>query len=69
MKAVLIFFIRTYKTVLSPFLPRACIYSPTCSEYAVECLVKYGVFKGTRLAASRILRCHPFAKGGWDPVI
>lgn len=45
-----------------------CIYVPTCSAYAVEALQKYGFFKGTYLAVRRILRCHPFHKGGYDPV-
>ena len=46
----------------------SCIYTPTCSLYAIEALEKYGVFKGTYLAVRRILRCHPFHKGGYDSV-
>ncbi len=45
-----------------------CIYTPTCSQYAIEAIEKYGSIKGTYLAVRRILRCHPFRKGGYDPV-
>lgn len=69
MKRILIFIIELYRKYLSPLKRRpTCIYTPTCSEYAVEALSKYGFFKGSFLAAKRILRCHPFAKGGYDPV-
>lgn len=57
-----------YKKCISPFLPPACIYYPTCSTYAIEALKKYGPLKGTFLAVKRILKCHPFGKGGFDPV-
>ena len=54
---------------LSPLKVRThCIYTPTCSQYAIEALQKYGALKGTWLACKRILRCHPFAEGGYDPV-
>jgi len=69
MKRLVIFFISIYQKFLSPLkrMP-VCIYTPTCSSYAVEALEKYGFFKGGFLAVRRILRCHPFAKGGYDPV-
>lgn len=61
-----------YKSVLSPILhavsPTQCRYLPTCSEYAYVALVRFGVFKGSWLAFRRLARCHPFAKGGLDPV-
>lgn len=60
--------IRFYKREISPFLPNACRYIPTCSEYAMQAVEKYGAVKGGYLAARRILRCHPFHPGGYDPV-
>ena len=61
--------IRFYQKFLSPLkVYTHCIYTPTCSEYAAQAIEKYGVFKGGLLAVRRILRCHPFAKGGYDPV-
>jgi putative membrane protein insertion efficiency factor len=63
---------RIYRSVLSPVLhavsPTQCLYLPTCSEYAYVALVRFGVFKGSWLALRRLARCHPFAKGGLDPV-
>jgi uncharacterized protein len=63
---------RIYRSVLSPvlhaFSPSECLYLPTCSEYAYVALVRFGVIKGSWLALRRIGRCHPFAKGGLDPV-
>ena len=63
---------RIYKSVLSPvlhaFSPGECLYLPSCSEYAYVALVRFGVFKGSWLAIRRLARCHPFAKGGLDPV-
>jgi putative membrane protein insertion efficiency factor len=67
-KRVLIAILRFYKRRISPLLPDACIYTPTCSEYAMEAIQKHGVLKGTGLAIWRVLRCNPFAKGGYDPV-
>ena len=60
--------IRFYQRFMSPALPPSCIYSPTCSAYAYEAISKYGVFKGGWMAVKRLLRCHPFAQGGHDPV-
>jgi putative membrane protein insertion efficiency factor len=68
MKALLIGTVRLYKTYVSPFLPSACRFEPTCSEYAVQALEKYGSIRGTKLTVYRIFRCQPFAKGGYDPV-
>ena len=68
-KKVLISLIRFYRKFLSPLKVKThCIYTPTCSQYAIEALEKYGAVKGSWLAFKRILRCNPFAKGGYDPV-
>lgn len=69
MKYLFIDFLRLYKMLLSPFLPSACRFTPTCSEYASQAIEKYGVFRGIRMGAERVLRCQPFCKGGHDPVI
>ena len=69
MKKIMIFLINLYRKYLSPLKSRpTCIYTPTCSQYAIETLEKYGFLKGSFLAVKRLLRCHPFAKGGYDPV-
>lgn len=60
--------LRAYKWILSPLLPPACRYVPTCSEYAMEAVERYGVLRGGWKAAGRVLRCHPFVRGGFDPV-
>jgi uncharacterized protein len=67
-KRVLIFLIKAYKKYISPLLPRSCRFYPTCSEYALEAISKYGVLKGGIKSIYRILRCNPFNKGGYDPV-
>ena len=59
---------RGYKRFLSPLLPPACRFVPTCSQYAMEAVEKHGVFRGLLLASWRLLRCHPLSKGGYDPV-
>lgn len=60
--------LRLYKKILSPLLPPACRFTPTCSEYFYEALVRKGLFHGTILGVYRLLRCQPFSKGGYDPV-
>jgi len=57
-----------YQGIISPLLPASCRFSPTCSEYAREAILKYGVLKGSRLAMKRIIRCHPWGGKGYDPV-
>lgn len=65
----LIILIKLYRKFISPLKGRpTCIYTPTCSLYALQALEKYGIIKGSYLAVRRILRCHPFHKGGYDPV-
>lgn len=69
MKKILIALVKIYQKYLSPLKGHStCIYFPTCSQYAVEAIEKYGALKGGLLAVWRILRCNPFAKGGYDPV-
>lgn len=69
MKKVLIALVKFYKKFISPLKRTpSCIYIPTCSSYAIEALQKHGAVKGTFLTVKRLLRCHPFAKGGYDPV-
>ena len=63
-----LFLLRAYKQMLSPMLMPACRYVPTCSEYAMEAVERYGVLRGGAKAAWRLLRCHPLAAGGVDPV-
>ncbi|MCG6962951.1 MAG: membrane protein insertion efficiency factor YidD [Acidobacteria bacterium] len=60
--------LRAYKKWISPLLPPACRFSPTCSEYAAEAIGRYGLVKGSWLGLKRLLRCHPFHPGGYDPV-
>ena len=68
MKRLLLSAIRFYRRAVSPLFPPRCRYIPTCSQYAVEAIEKYGALKGGWLAFRRILRCHPFHPGGMDPV-
>ena len=68
MRQVVIATLRFYKRFLSPILPSACRFHPTCSEYMLEAVSKYGVLRGVSMGARRLLRCHPFHQGGFDPV-
>jgi putative membrane protein insertion efficiency factor len=68
MKRLLIGLIQGYKLLISPLLPPACRFQPTCSTYAIEAIERFGIFRGGWLAVRRILRCHPFHPGGYDPV-
>lgn len=68
MKRVLRAFILLYKKVFSPIVGRDCIYTPTCSMYTLDAIYKYGPLAGCFMGIARILRCNPFAKGGFDPV-
>ncbi|HBG92198.1 MAG TPA: membrane protein insertion efficiency factor YidD [Nitrospiraceae bacterium] len=65
---ILLGLIRLYKYALSPLLPASCRFVPTCSEYSAEAIEKYGALRGSYLSIRRILRCHPFHSGGYDPV-
>lgn len=68
MKTALLGFFRFYQRFISPLTPPSCRFYPTCSHYAVEAVEKHGTLKGAYLAVRRIGRCHPFHKGGFDPV-
>ena len=69
MKSLLIWLVKVYRRHISPYKSPCCRFIPTCSEYALEALEKYGAIKGGYLAVRRLLRCHPFSKkGGYDPV-
>ena len=68
MKYLLIQLIRGYRLLISPLFPPTCRFQPTCSNYAITAISRFGVVKGSILAAKRILRCHPFNPGGYDPV-
>ena len=68
MKFLLLDLLGVYKGFVSPLLPPACRFEPTCSEYARQAVEKYGAARGTWMALKRILRCQPFCKGGHDPV-
>lgn len=60
--------IKGYKKAIAPFIPASCRYLPTCSEYALQAIEKYGAIKGGWMAAKRLARCNPFVEGGYDPV-
>jgi len=68
MKQLLLILIKFYQFFISPLTGQNCRYYPTCSAYAFEAVAKHGSLKGTALAVKRILRCHPFHAGGYDPV-
>ena len=62
------FFIRFYQVCISPLFPKTCRFTPTCSHYALEAIKKHGPIKGIFFSIKRILKCHPYHKGGYDPV-
>jgi putative membrane protein insertion efficiency factor len=68
MRWILIFFIKIYQWFISPNLKKNCRFQPTCSTYMITAINKYGSFKGVYLGTKRVLKCHPFHKGGYDPV-
>lgn len=68
MRAALVALLRLYKRFISPLLPPACRFAPTCSEYAQEAIAKHGALRGSILAAKRLAKCHPLHPGGFDPV-
>lgn len=65
---VLILIVKLYQVTLSPLVGKSCRYLPTCSNYCIEALRRHGAIRGTLMGAWRILRCHPWARGGYDPV-
>ena len=67
-QTILIGFIRGYQLLISPILPASCRFHPSCSEYTRQAIAKYGSLRGSWLGARRLLRCHPFNPGGYDPV-
>jgi putative membrane protein insertion efficiency factor len=67
-KGLILRALRFYKAAISPQLPPACRYTPTCSEYAIEAIERRGVLVGGLLAAKRVISCNPFTRGGYDPV-
>ena len=68
MRTVIVFLLKAYKRFVSPLLPPACRYYPTCSEYTAEAVSRYGAMRGLWLGLKRLSRCHPFHAGGLDPV-
>ncbi|MCD6579031.1 membrane protein insertion efficiency factor YidD [bacterium] len=67
-RSIIIFIIRFYQKVISPFTPPSCRFTPTCSEYSHQAFKKYNFFKALFLSTKRIIRCNPFFKGGYDPL-
>jgi len=68
MKKIFISLIKIYQKIISPLFPPSCRYYPTCSEYSIQAVKRYGVIKGSFKSIWRILRCNPFSKGGYDPI-
>jgi uncharacterized protein len=68
MQRILILLLRAYKLLISPLLPSACRYYPTCSEYMLEAVARHGAVRGVWMGVKRLGRCHPFHEGGYDPV-
>ncbi|MCP3889354.1 MAG: membrane protein insertion efficiency factor YidD [Desulfobulbaceae bacterium] len=67
-KAVFIGSVKGYQYLISPLLPPSCRFTPTCSAYTIQAVEKYGVIRGAFMGLFRLLRCHPFSRGGYDPV-
>jgi len=67
-RIVVVSILRFYKRFISPLLPPACRFHPTCSEYAMQAVGMHGILRGSLMALWRLARCHPFSKGGFDPV-
>jgi putative membrane protein insertion efficiency factor len=68
MRIILVSLLKFYKAAISPWLPPSCRFVPTCSEYACEAISRHGALRGSAMGLRRILRCHPFHAGGYDPV-
>ena len=68
MRKVCLALLRGYKRFLSPMLPPSCRFTPSCSVYTMQAVERYGALKGCAMGAKRLMRCHPFARGGFDPV-
>ncbi len=68
MRQIILLLIKVYRLILSPFIGQHCRYTPTCSEYALESVERYGAMQGSWLAVKRLSRCHPWHAGGYDPV-
>lgn len=68
MRKLIIFFLKGYQLMISPLLPPSCRFYPSCSEYALNALQRFGLSKGIMLTLMRLLRCNPFSRGGYDPI-
>ncbi|PYS87659.1 MAG: membrane protein insertion efficiency factor YidD [Acidobacteria bacterium] len=68
MRTILVSLLKFYKAAVSPWLPPSCRFVPTCSEYACEAIQRHGALRGSWMGLRRLLRCHPFHSGGYDPV-
>jgi len=68
MRTILVSLLKFYKATISPWLPPSCRFVPTCSEYACEAIQRHGALRGSAMSLRRLLRCHPFHSGGYDPV-
>jgi uncharacterized protein len=68
MRIILVSLLKFYKAAVSPWLPPSCRFVPTCSEYACEAITRHGALRGSAMGLRRLLRCHPFHAGGYDPV-